>query len=173
MRGFANVPYLPDMTDITEIAFQMTPRTRSTPGSAVGRPDNLRVSMLRTAAGQRACCPVDAGTYLFVMPDDSPTTPPDATAELLRWVERSLSDDGPHAELPIAEFLGVLDWVERETPRGAPLHTQLDTVRKWLGALAQPETHERFGGADHLRAHVLRQLRVAIGAYDDYRRESR
>jgi len=60
--------------------------------------------------------------------------------------------------------------VETETPGGAPLHAQLDNVRKWLDALDNPVAHERFGGAGHLRDYVVTQLRLATGALEDYQR---
>ena len=65
----------------------------------------------------------------------------------------------------------ALERVESATPGGAPLHAQLDNVRKWLDAFERPEDHERFGGANHLRDYVLTQLRLALGALEDYRRE--
>jgi hypothetical protein len=65
----------------------------------------------------------------------------------------------------------TLDRVEAATPGGAPLHAQLDNVRKWLDALDRPEDHGRFGGANHLRQHVLTQLRLALGALQDYQRK--
>jgi hypothetical protein len=69
------------------------------------------------------------------------------------------------------EIRGVLATVEERTPRGAPLHAQLDNVRKWLDALARPADHDRFGGADHLREYVITQLRLTLGALEDYQRE--
>src|SRR5262245_22417328 len=69
-----------------------------------------------------------------------------------------------------AEIRSILAVVEAGTPLGAQLHAQLDNVRKWLGALEDREAHARFGGADHLRSHVLTQLRLAHGALEDYLR---
>jgi hypothetical protein len=66
----------------------------------------------------------------------------------------------------------ILATVERRTPGGAPLHAQLDNVRKWLDLLAQPAEQDRFGGAAHLRTYVLTQLRLASGALEDYLRQT-
>src|SRR3954447_3460988 len=63
--------------------------------------------------------------------------------------------------------------VEAGTPAGAPLHAQLDNVRRWLAALENPADHGRFGGSTHLREHVALQARLAAAALDDYRRASR
>jgi hypothetical protein len=73
------------------------------------------------------------------------------------------------AALEVARLLAD---VERETPGGAPLHSQLDTVRKWVDALARPEDHARFGGSAHVRDHVVGQFQRAHAAADDYFRES-
>jgi hypothetical protein len=91
---------------------------------------------------------------------------------LLRAAEQSLatSPNGSEART-IHDIRSVLDRVEAATPGGAPLHAQLDTVRKWLGALERPEDHDRFGGAAHLRGYLLTQLRLAGGALEDYLRE--
>ena len=70
------------------------------------------------------------------------------------------------------EVANRLGEVERETPGGAPLHSQLDTVRKWVDALARTEDHSRFGGSAHVRDHVVGQLQLAHAAADDYFRES-
>lgn len=69
------------------------------------------------------------------------------------------------------EIRRVLATVEQRTPGGAPLHAQLDNVRKWLDALSRPEDHDRFGGAEHLRDYVITQLRLTLGALEDYERE--
>ena len=69
------------------------------------------------------------------------------------------------------QIRSALDRVEAATAGGAPLHAQLDNVRKWLDALERPGDHDRFGGAEHLRAYVLTQLRLALGALEDYERE--
>jgi hypothetical protein len=68
------------------------------------------------------------------------------------------------------DIRSVLDRVEAATPGAAPLHAQLDTVRRWLPALEEPAEHERFGGVGHLRQHVLLQVRLARGALEDYQR---
>ena len=81
---------------------------------------------------------------------------------------------GPPADrLPAiaAEIRAVMATVEERTPGGAPLHAQLDNVRKWLDALARPADHGRFGGAEHLREYVITQLRLTLGALEDYQRE--
>ena len=72
-----------------------------------------------------------------------------------------------------AEIRDVLATVEERTPGGAPLHAQLDNVRKWLDALARPADHDRFGGVNHLREYVITQLRLTLGALEDYQREMR
>ena len=107
------------------------------------------------------------------MPHRSPTPPSDALHELLRSVEPALVGDlnGPPA-MSADEIRSVLDRVEAATPGGAPLHAQLDTVRRWLRALEEPADHERFGGVRHLRQHVLLQVRLAQGALEDYQRET-
>jgi hypothetical protein len=65
----------------------------------------------------------------------------------------------------------LLAQVEDATPGGAPLHSQLDNVRKWLDALDRPDDYARFGGANHIRDYVLTQIRLARGALEDYHRE--
>lgn len=107
------------------------------------------------------------------MPDRSPTPPSDALHEVLRSVEATLVGEptGPHSMSP-DDIRSVLDRVEAATPGGAPLHAQLDTVRRWLRALEEPADHERFGGVGHLRQHVLLQVRLAQGALEDYQRET-
>jgi hypothetical protein len=62
----------------------------------------------------------------------------------------------------------VVAQVEAATPGGAPLHAQLDHVRRWLDALEQPTDHARFGGAARVREHVALQIRLAISALEDY-----
>ena len=105
---------------------------------------------------------------------------PPASVELrplLVAAERALSD-APHdgathdgAASIVTDIRSTLARVEAATPRGASLHAQLDNVRKWLDALDDPAEHERFGGAVHLRAYVITQLRLALGALEDYQRE--
>jgi hypothetical protein len=109
------------------------------------------------------------------MSHDLPHPPPDETAdvlELLRNAERLLVA-GPNDFSPegSAELRSTLTRVEAATPGGAPLHAQLDTVRKWLSVLERPEEHGRFGGTDHLRGYLLTQFRLAGGALEDYLRE--
>jgi hypothetical protein len=111
------------------------------------------------------------------MSKSTPDPPRERTApflELLRASERMLAA-GPNdfdAERA-AEIRATLARVEAATPGGAPLHAQLDNVRKWLGVLERPDDHDRFGGTDHLRGHLLTQLRLAGGALEDYLRESK
>lgn len=93
--------------------------------------------------------------------------------DLLRAAERELGREPNAVTFRTAEVRATLDRVEAATPGGAPLHAQLDTVRKWLGALDQPAEHERFGGTAHVRAHVATQLRLALGALEDYQRARR
>ena len=97
----------------------------------------------------------------------------DDLLDVLRVAEHELSREPNAVTFPTAEVRATLDRVEAATPGGAPLHAQLDTVRKWLGALDQPADHKRFGGTAHLRAHVATQLRLAIGALEDYWRARR
>ena len=92
-----------------------------------------------------------------------------ALAELLQDAERVLSA-GEITTRRVSELRSTLDRVESHTPGGAPLHAQLDNVRKWLDALDRPADHQRFGGEAHLRGYVLTQLRLALGALEDYRR---
>jgi hypothetical protein len=112
------------------------------------------------------------------MPDDQqhlPHVPPALTADALqplRAAERELLE-GPNELSPAraTEIRSALTRIEEATPGGAPLHAQLDNVRKWLGVLQRPEDHDRFGGADHLRGYLVTQLRLAGGALEDYLRE--
>ena len=91
----------------------------------------------------------------------------------LLTAERELSQEPNAPAGALAKVRAILDRVEVATPGGVPLHAQLDTVRKWLDALDRPADHERFGGTRHLRAHVATQLRLAVGALDDYQRTRR
>jgi len=106
------------------------------------------------------------------MPDAS--LPPSANdpIERVREAERLLQrapDGVPDAAL--LTIRSTLDFVEIQTPGGAPLHSQLDAARRWLGALADPQEHQRFGGMDHLRHHLITQLRLVTSAIVDYQRE--
>ena len=102
------------------------------------------------------------------MPPDRQRIDPADLLDELRRSEQALVTNTPDAPTQIRT---ALDRVESATPGGAPLHSQLDNVRKWLDALERPEDHNRFGGATHLHAYVLTQLRLALGALEDYRRE--
>jgi hypothetical protein len=126
----------------------------------------------------------DAGLSSFVipnvaepvhaMPDQREHSHGADLRSLVQAAEKQL--DGPPTDrLPAiaAEIRGVLATVEEQTPGGAPLHAQLDNVRKWLDALARPADHDRFGGANHLREYVITQLRLTLGALEDYQREMR
>ena len=103
------------------------------------------------------------------MPDDRSAADLDELFDLLEAAQRTVltlpnavtSDSGP--------IRAILTRVEAATPGGAPLHAQLDNVRKWLDALDQPAEHDRFGGTAHLRDYVTTQLRLALGALEDYR----
>jgi len=106
------------------------------------------------------------------MSQDPQSTTRSALRRLLRSAEEALGT-GPNASdtHAIQHIRSVLDRVEARTPGGAPLHAQLDTVRKWLAVLERPDDHERFGGAAHLRDYLLTQLRLAGGALEDFLRE--
>ena len=107
------------------------------------------------------------------MSDSVPIDKSDGLIDLLRAAEGELSGEPNAVTFRSADVGAILDRVEAATPGGAPLHAQLDTVRKWLGALDHPADHERFGGTAHLRAHVATQLRLAVGALEDYERTRR
>jgi hypothetical protein len=79
----------------------------------------------------------------------------------------SESDELPDQRI-VARVVQLLRDVERATPQGAGLHTQLDTVAKWVGLLARPDEHERFGGSAQVRSHVTMQFRLAVAAAEDY-----
>jgi hypothetical protein len=99
-------------------------------------------------------------------PDPQRIDPTDLLDELRRGEQALVAET---ADAP-ARIRTALDRVEQATPRGAPLHSQLDNVRKWLDALERPEDHDRFGGAKHLHDYVLTQVRLAMGALEDYTR---
>jgi hypothetical protein len=96
----------------------------------------------------------------------------DALARALDVAETSVSAPGDLGAARMDEIRSVLGRIESSTPLGAPLHAQLDNVRRWLDALDRPVDHERFGGIEHLRQYVVTQLRLAQGALADYRRSS-
>ena len=90
----------------------------------------------------------------------------------LRDAEHKLeSASGGIDSSTVTDIRELLGRVETSTPGGAPLHAQLDNVRKWLDALDRPDDHARFGGAGHLRDYVITQIRLTLGALEDYRRE--
>lgn len=104
---------------------------------------------------------------------DRPQAPGELRSLLLS-AERTIAEAPESTQGSLGDDIApMLARVEAATPGGAPLHAQLDNVRKWLRALAQPADHERFGGAAHLRRHVVTQLRLALGALEDYEREMR
>jgi hypothetical protein len=65
-------------------------------------------------------------------------------------------------------IVALLHTAEAATPGAVSLHAQLDTVTKWLDALARPDDHARFGGTERVREHVAMQFRLARAAADDY-----
>ena len=87
----------------------------------------------------------------------------------LQRAEQAFLDGATDAGIGVR---AVLDRIEAATPGGAPLHAQLDNVRKWLGAFERPDDHQRFGGAEHLREYVVTQIRIAHGALEDYERQT-
>ncbi|HUQ83030.1 MAG TPA: hypothetical protein VM076_17895 [Gemmatimonadaceae bacterium] len=97
---------------------------------------------------------------------------PDGLARALQLAEQSAAGPDKLGAVQTAEIRSVLQRVELGTPLGAPLHAQLDNVRRWLDALDRPADHDRFGGIEHLRKHVVTQLQLARGALEDYRRSS-
>jgi hypothetical protein len=105
------------------------------------------------------------------MSGEIPTPAHDSLLALLRSITAALDEEPNASRVSAGEIRAALDQVEAATPGGVPLHTQLDAVRKWLGALEQPGDHDRFGGADHLRRHVVRQVRVAMAALEEYQPE--
>jgi hypothetical protein len=105
-------------------------------------------------------------------PDDAPASNRDSLLALLRSITASLGQEPREGRVTPAYIRSALDQVEASTPGGVPLHTQLDTVRKWLTTFERPGDHERFGGIDHLRQHVLLQVRLAERALEDYQRHA-
>ena len=103
------------------------------------------------------------------MPDESADRP--GVLALLLSAEQRLSEArGIPDEHAVGRVLQLLREVEQATPGGAGLHTQLDTVAKWVRLLAQPAEHGRFGGSAHVRDHLAMQFRLAAGAAEDYLR---
>jgi hypothetical protein len=104
------------------------------------------------------------------MSDDSraPLRAPDVMA-LLDSCARIIGDatGGASADAP-ARVLELIRTVERATPGAVWLHRQLDSLAKWVAALARTAEHARFGGTDHVRSHVLLQLQQARAAAVDY-----
>ena len=85
----------------------------------------------------------------------------------------ALSGSGPLAPEPTARGLTLLDSLEAITPGGAPLHHQIDVVRRWVGALGDGREHDRFGGTAHLRNYLDMQLKLLNAAVADYLRDAR
>jgi hypothetical protein len=96
----------------------------------------------------------------------------DALTRALELAEEVVAGPGDLGAAEVEEIRSVLEGIGSATPLGAPLHAQLDNVRRWVDALERPADHERFGGIEHLRAYVVTQLRLARGALADYRRAS-
>ena len=93
------------------------------------------------------------------------------TIRALIAAEALVSESGEAPdERMVVRVIELLRDVERASPRAAGLHTQLDTVAKWVGLLARPNEHERFGGSAQVRGHVAMQFRLAIAAAEDYLR---
>ena len=106
------------------------------------------------------------------MAGDSPAPAPDSLLALLESIAAALDAEPDVSRVSAGEIRAALDHVEAATAGAVSLHTQLDAVRKWIAALDRPGDHDRFGGIDHLRRHVVRQIRVAMGALEEYQRGS-
>ena len=95
-----------------------------------------------------------------------------AVITLLASAEAALATpNGPELTVPVGaadRIAQLLREVEQATPRGASLHAQLDTVRKWVAVLSQPADLDRFGGPGRVRDHVAMQFRLARAAAEDY-----
>lgn len=91
------------------------------------------------------------------MSDSAPVDRTDDVLDLLPTAEHAFDRPPVAARFRAAEVRATLDRIEAATPGEAPLHAHLDAVRKWLGALDRPDDHDRFGGAQHLHAHVAAQ----------------
>ena len=96
----------------------------------------------------------------------------DATA-IVSAATAALTGSGSLAPESATRGLGLLDSLEAATPGGAPLHHQIDVVRRWVGALADEREHERFGGTAHLRNYLDVQLKLLDAAVADYLRDAR
>ena len=94
-------------------------------------------------------------------------------AALVNAAIAALSSSGRLEPDAAARGLGLLDSLEAATPGGAPLHHQVDVVRRWVGALADEREHERFGGTAHLRNYLDVQLKLLDAAVADFLRDSR
>jgi hypothetical protein len=88
----------------------------------------------------------------------------------LEEVARAIASPNDAPEEAARRLREVVGRVEAATPGGAPLHSRLDNVRRWLGALENPTDHDRFGGTEHLRDHLALQIRLAVAALEDYMR---
>jgi hypothetical protein len=92
---------------------------------------------------------------------------------LIEAAERGLVGEPNEEPAALAQDIdALLTRIELATPGGVPLHTQLDSTRKWLAVLQAPAEHGRFGGAAHIRDYVVTQLRLTRGAVEDYLRET-
>src|SRR5687767_12046274 len=98
-------------------------------------------------------------------------TEPDPVA-LVSAAVAALSGSGRLADQSVSRGLALLESLEASTPRGAPLHHQIDVVRRWVGALADEREHERFGGTAHLRSYLDVQLKLLGAAVADYLRDA-
>jgi hypothetical protein len=98
------------------------------------------------------------------------TTPPAEAAALVAEADAILSAPNAIDAAAAARALEILTVLETATPGGAPLHHQIDVVRRWVGVLRDEPEHARFGGTPHLRSYLGTQLRLLRAAVDDYLR---
>ena len=105
------------------------------------------------------------------MSDRSPTGL-DALAAALASAERAIAAPNAEAAEVARALPSLLASLEAATPNGAPLHAQLDHIRRWITVLDDRSLHARFGGDAHVREQVGFQLRLASAALEDYRRAS-
>ena len=98
------------------------------------------------------------------------TTPPADAAALVAEAESILSAPNALDAAAAVRTLELLTALEAATPGGAPLHHQIDVVRRWVGLFRDEPEHVRFGGTAHLRTYLGTQLRLLRAAVDDYLR---